>query len=317
VLTLNQRELVSSAGAFLSDELFLMPRLRMSGGVRGDNVSFEVRDRLITANNPDDSGRRSLHAVTPYLGLNARLNEDHSLYGNISSAFETPTATELGNHPDGSAGINQDLKPQRSTTYEVGLKGGAFERMSYDLATFVTKARDELVPFEIPSSGGRRYFRNAGRTTRRGAEVAAGIAAGHLLFNAAYTYSDFRFDRYATSTVVFDGKRIPGIPMNRVQASVTLNSRAGFLVTETEIAGPAFVDDANTLRAPGFEVMHVRAGSDHLFGSPYFSVVAGIQNVFNRAYSPSISINAAAGKFFEPAPLRTFYVGLSIRISAK
>ena len=28
------------------------------------------------------------------------------------------------------------------------------------------RTRDELIPFEIPNSGGRRYFRNAGATRR-------------------------------------------------------------------------------------------------------------------------------------------------------
>ena len=40
-----------------------------------------------------------------------------------ASAFETPTTTELGNQADGSAGLNRDLKPQFSTTYEVGREG--------------------------------------------------------------------------------------------------------------------------------------------------------------------------------------------------
>ena len=54
----------------------------------------------------------------------SRIAADRSIYANISSAFETPTATELGNQPDGTAGINEQLAPQKSTTYEVGSKGG-------------------------------------------------------------------------------------------------------------------------------------------------------------------------------------------------
>jgi iron complex outermembrane recepter protein len=79
-----------------------------------------------------------------------------------------------------------------------------------------------------------------------------------------------------------------------------------------EAAGPSFVDDANSARAPGYEVMHIRAGSDRLFRSPYLSVVAGIQNVFDRKYAPSLAVNAARGKFFEPAAGRTLYAGMSI-----
>lgn len=311
-ITLDQRELVSSAGAYANDELVLTSRLRLSGGVRADNVSFEVRDRLISAGNPDDSGRRTLHAVTPYLGLVSRIGESQSVYANVSSAFETPTATELGNHPDGSAGINNELEPQKSTTWEAGLKGAATSALHYDVASFITHVRDELVPFEIPGGAGRRYFRNAGRTTRRGAELGISVQHEPLLVNATYSYSDFRFDRYATGTSTFDGRRIPGIPMNRAQASATVSGRAMYAVVEAEVASGSFVDDANTARAPGYEVMHFRAGTDRLLGTPMLSLVGGVQNLFNRIYSPSLSVNAAAGKFFEPAPRRTVYFGITV-----
>src|ERR1700686_5189991 len=122
-VTLNQREIISSIGSYLRDEMDLGDRYTLTGAARADAVRFEVKDRLINATNPDDSGRRLLHAVSPMVGLLARLTPLQSAYANISSAFETPTATELGNQPRGAAGINQDLKPQRSITYEAGLKG--------------------------------------------------------------------------------------------------------------------------------------------------------------------------------------------------
>jgi iron complex outermembrane receptor protein len=311
--TLDQREIVSGVGVFVSNETTISSRLRASAGLRADNVTFEVQDHLISPTNPDDSGDRALHALTPYIGLVARVESDRSVYANISSAFETPTATELGNHPDGSAGINQDLKPQKSTTYEIGFKGFAVGGTWLDVATFITKAKDELVPFEIPSSGGRRYFRNAGRTTRRGAELGITSPIGPLSASASYTYSDFRFDKYSTGASVFDGRRIPGIPMHRAQASLTARRRSMFAVAEGEVASRSFADDANTARAPGYGIMNLRAGVESLFGSPFVSLVAGAQNLFNRAYAPSISVNAAAGKFFEPAPGRMIYVALALR----
>lgn len=311
-ITLDQRELVSGAGAYVNDEVRLTEGVSLSGGLRGDKVSFEVRDRLIGGGNPDDSGRRTLNAVTPYLGLVSRIGASQSLYANISSAFETPTATELGNHPDGSAGINQNLEPQKSTTYEAGFKGVIGSAGRYDVAAFTTRATDELVPYEIPGSGGRRYFRNAGRTTRRGAELGLSVETGPLRLNGAYGYSDFHFDRYVIDTLVYDGRRIPGIPMHRGQVSATLSRSNVFAVVEGEVASAAFVDDANSSRAPGYEVMHLRFGTYHLLGAPLLSLVAGLQNLFNRVYSPSLSVNAARGKYFEPAPTRTFYVGVSV-----
>jgi iron complex outermembrane receptor protein len=316
-LTLDQRELVSGVGAYVNDEVRLSETLRVSGGLRADNVAFEVRDRLVAGGNPDDSGRRTLHAVTPYAGIVARVAPDRSFYANVSSAFETPTATELGNHPDGSAGINQELAPQKSTTYEIGSKGGLGKTYSYDVAAFTTRVRDELVPFEILGSGGRRYFRNAGRTRRRGGEAGLSVSAGPLVLHGSYSYSDFRFVSYVTDSAVFDDNRIPGIPMHRGQASAAFLRGLVFGVIEAEAASWSFVDDANSARAPAYEVLHLRGGVRRLFGSPAASVVVGAQNLFNRAYSSSLSVNAARGKFFEPAPGRTVFVGVTIGIATR
>lgn len=312
VVTLDQRELVTSAGTYASAELALGETFVGSLGVRADNIQFEVRDRLVSANNSDDSGRRSLRAVSPIAGILARLSRAHSAYANFSTAFETPTATELGNHADGSAGFNPDLNPQRSATLEVGAKGFGSRGVSYDVAVFDTRARDELIAFEIPGSDGRRFFRNAGRTRRRGAEAGINASAGTMSFVLAYSYSHFRFKEYRTTAADLAGKVIPGNPGHRLQTAVTLKPSAGFVTIETEAAGNAFLDDANSVRASGYEVAHIRAGFTLLRGTPSVGFSAGVQNMFDRRYSASLAVNAARGRYFEPASGRTVHVGVSL-----
>jgi iron complex outermembrane receptor protein len=305
-LTLDQREIVSSVGLFANDEISLTDRVRLAVGARMDDIAFEVRDRFVNATNLDDSGERTLRALTPIAGLVMRMSTTSSVYANISSAFETPTATELGNHPDGTAGINQSLDPQRSRTIEVGYRELGRGVLAYDAALFSTHVRDELVSYEIPASNGRRYFRNAGRTTRRGAELGITVNAGLAALRTAYTWSDFVFDRFVTDSAVYDGNRMPGLPQHRFQTSALVGDSRRFFVLEAEAASSAFADDANTVRAPGFAVIHARAGLARLPGG--FSVTAGMQNVLDRRYSPSLIVNAARGKYFEPAPTRSLFV---------
>jgi iron complex outermembrane receptor protein len=315
VVTLDQRELVSSAGVYASDDIAIASRFDVTAGVRADDVRFEVKDRLIDASNPDDSGRRSMSAVSPVLGALMRIAPTHSLYANVASAFETPTATELGNHPDGSAGINQDLNPQRSITSELGIKGFFGNLLSYDAAVYSTGVKDELVPFEIPDSNGRRFFRNAGRTTRRGAEAGGQLSVGALSLMGAYTFSAFRFDSYRTGGIVYDGNTIPGVPRNRWQSALKAANEAGFIVIEGEGAGTVFLDDANSVQGPGYTVANLRMGSALAMRNSRVAVSAGIQNIFDRHYAASIAVNAARGKFFEPAATRNFFVGLSVTAS--
>jgi len=317
IVTLDQRELVSSVGIYMTDEIELTRQLSLTAGVRADRVRFEVEDRLVSEANPDDSGNRTLASVSPIAGMVMRLTRISSVYGNISSAFETPTATELGNQPDGSAGINPDLNAQKSLTLEIGWKGFSGDFLSYDLALFSTRVRDELVPFEIPGSNGRRYFRNAGRTVRRGAEAGLSAEYGSMSMIVAYNYSRFRFREFVVGTADYSGNLIPGLPTHRAQGALTISGVNGFAGIETELAGSGFVDDANNLRAPGYSVFHLRAGLNPMRSNPRLTVTVGAQNILNRRYASSIAVNAARERFFEPASVRSFFVGLAFGVQAR
>jgi iron complex outermembrane receptor protein len=313
VTTLDQRELVSSAGIYASDEVSLSDRVSLVAAVRGDRVRFEVKDNLVTQSNADDSGARTLSAVSPMAGIVGRITVSQSLYANISTAFETPTATELGNHEDGTAGINPNLDPQRSYTIEWGAKGWLGSILRYDLSLFSTRVRDELVPFEIPSSNGRRYFRNAGRTKRSGVELGGEMGTSHASLMAAYTFSHFKFTDYTLGASDFSGNFIPGIPRHRLQTAARFSTSRYFAVVENEVAGRTHADDANTFQASGYSVTNARMGSEFSASLYRVGVSLGVQNLFDRVYASSLSVNAARGRYFEPAAPRSFFISLSAR----
>jgi iron complex outermembrane receptor protein len=310
--TLDQRERVSGFGPYLRDEIAFTDRYRLTFGARYDHVRFRVDDHLITATNPNDSGDRTLDAISPLFGFVARLGALHSAYASVSTAFETPTATELANKPDGSAGINPSLDPQYATTLETGLKGVLASRVRYDASLFATRVRDELIPFEVPNGAGRRYFRNAGATRRRGAELGLAASLGMATLGVSYSYSDFFFRDYVVGTSDFGDNRIPGVPNQQLQGYATWNWRGWFATLEGQTQGGMYMDDANALRAASWEVMNARVGGRVALGSVAFSPVFAVSNLFDRTYAGSIVVNAAAGRYFEPAPGRTIYAGLSV-----
>jgi iron complex outermembrane recepter protein len=309
----DQRELVSSAGPFVRGELAILPSLLASAGVRADAVRFRVRDRLITATNPDDSGERTLHAVSPAFGLVWRTTPLSSVYATVSSSFETPTTTELGNKPDGSAGINPELDPQRALSLELGAKGmlGA-SALRWEVAAFQTGARDELVPFDIPGGAGRRYFRNAGRTRRVGAEAGAEADAGPLSVRAAYSYSRFRYVSYVVGTTSYAGNRIPGVPEHSLAATVTARAGSFTLSGTADVATAVDVDDANSAQARGRTILGVAVSNTLRVGGVRLSPLVALQNLADVRSVGSVSVNATAGKYYEPAPGRTLLVRMAL-----
>ena len=316
-LSLDQEEIVSSVGPYVRDELRLAPALDASVGVRADFVRFQLRDRYLA--DGDDSGERTLNALSPMLGLVARLTPLHSAYASLSSAFETPTTTELGNQADGSAGLNRDLRPQYSTTAEIGVKGLAVTRLRYDLAMYQTLVRDELIPFEVPGGNGRTYYRNAGRTRRRGIEASLSTEIGPLALDASYTWSHFRFRGFAVDTAQYAGNAIPGVPEQQGQASATWHGRFAFATIEGIAKSAVWANDANSARAPGYAIVNARLGGTALFGRPWLAPVVGVANAFDRKFVGSLAVNAsgatlATTKFYEPGAGRSWFAGLTVAV---
>jgi iron complex outermembrane receptor protein len=309
----DQRELVTSVGPYLRGELALAPSLLASAGVRADAVHFTVQDHLVTATNPDDSGDRTLHAVSPAVGLVWRPSGVTSVYANLSSSFETPTTTELGNKPDGSAGINPDLQPQRTIAGEVGAKGLlAWAPVRWDVALFEARARDELVPFDIVNGGGRRYYRNAGRTVRRGGELGIEAESGPVAVRGAYSYSHFRYVDYVVGTRSYAGHRIPGVPEQAVALTASLRHGPVIVSTTADLAGPVDVDDANSAQAPGRAIFGAALGASLHAAGARLSPVVAILNLGGIRSVGSVNVNATAGKFYDPAPGRTLLVRLAV-----
>ena len=317
-----QLEIVTGLGAYLRDEVSIASWLTASAGLRADFTRFEVEDRFITEGDPDDSGERTLPALSPMIGLVARVGALGSLYANVSSSFETPTATEMGNKPDGSAGINPDLDPQRAVSYELGAKGFVLPAIAYDGAVYYTRVRDELIPFEVAGGGGRRYFRNAGRTQRRGFELGLRAESGPLRAGLSYSYADYEFMDYRVLSItgldtvitVYDGNRIPGIPVHQAQASLTAVTRWLHGTVETVASSRTIVDDANTGSAPGYGIVNLRAGGRIPLGAAgELEPVLGVHNLFDRPYVGSVSVNATGGRYYEPAPERTLFVGVTVK----
>tara|TARA_R110002096_G_scaffold161007_3_gene327360 strand:- start:8182 stop:10257 length:2076 start_codon:yes stop_codon:yes gene_type:complete len=313
-LALDQLERVTSTGVFVQDELSVTGRLNVTLGLRYDDIEFDVADAFLT--DGDDSGARSVDDVSPSVGFLYTAAARYSVYGNIATAFETPTTTEFAK-PDGSGGLNPGLEPQKSTSFELGLRGELFEHTRYELAVFTIDVDDELIPFEIASSPDREFFANAGQSERRGIELSLrttplpGLDAG-----LAYTRSQFEFDTFVDGDGNdFSGKTIPGIPETFVHADISYKHETGFFAAiDALYTGELFADNANSETINSATVANLRFGLKRTFDKFIIEPFVGINNLFDADYTANVRINAFGGRYFEPGPARNVYGGLSVRI---
>jgi iron complex outermembrane receptor protein len=309
-LTTDQDEDVTTAALFLQDVIEIEDAWALTLGGRYDEVDYRVQDRTGTTG----SGQRRFDEFSPMAGLAWTPRESLSLYGNVSTSFDPPATTEMAN-PYGPTGFNPDLDSQTARNVEVGLKGLLAGRSRYELAVFDIDVSDAIVPYELGGSG-QAFYRNAGGATHRGLEAALlhELLPG-LTASLSYTWSDFTFDEFRDPAGnVYDGNRIPGIPEHLAQAALEWDHAAGWYAgLDVLYAGHFYADDANTVEAGDYLVADLRMGYGFESGAWLVEPFAGIGNLLDEDYMSNIRLNAAFGRYYEPAPERNAYAGLSVR----
>jgi len=336
-LGFDQNEHVKSYGVFLQNDLSLSQRVQLSFGVRYDEVEFVVTDRWflnVSASNPsgDDSGSKKFTNTSPMVGLTVGLTDKLSLYTTYSSAFETPTTTEFS-IPGGGGGFNQTLVPQEASNYEVGLRGGIGESQRYEISLFTIDVDDELIGNEIPTSPGRFFFTNAGKTSRDGLEFSwIANPTDRIRTTVSYTYSDFKFDEFIENRTIANpagvdrsGNVIPATPENLVFAEFSYRAPRGwFIAADALYVDEQFGDSGNTVdnpatpavregsEVPAYTVANMRMGWDIELDSLVLSPFLGVSNLSDESYTANVRVNATANRYFEPGPTRTGYGGINV-----
>jgi iron complex outermembrane receptor protein len=78
-----------------------------------------------------------------------------------------------------------------------------------------------------------------------------------------------------------------------------------------------FVNDGNSESSPGYAIFNARFVSSAMWSGSGVELTFGAQNLFNTRYVSSVSVNAAAGKFYEPGSQRSVYIGVNLLAAAR
>jgi len=314
---LDQNEQVEAVGLYAQHRVRLAPDWTLRVGLRFDEVRLDVDDRFLA--DGDDSGRRTWRETSPGAGLVWSANGAMNIYANLGTAFQTPTTTELANPEDPGAGggFNRALAPQTARSYELGLRGAVGTGLRYEASVFRARIDNAITSFEVPefSGSGRDFFRNAGRSTRNGLELAASARLGeNWRLRGGFTYSDFEFDRFVTPDGDFSGNRLPGVPRHYAFGTLDWTGPRGFYAgLDLRAAGEVVADNANTAASPDYLVVDAHIGRNFSAGRLDMDLSAGVGNLFDERYIDNVRVNAFGGRYFEPAPGTTFHVGLEAR----
>ena len=302
---LDQRERVT-AFAPLAQASVEAGRARLSVAARWDAVRFDVVDRASGAT----TGDRTLSALSPALGAVWRAGPHVHAFANVSTAFETPTAAEFANDPQGG-GFNGALEPQRTVGLEAGARGAHGAAFRWEAVAHHARVRDALVPFE--GDEGRTFFRNAGRTRHAGVEIGTAISWSAVTASASYAWTRVDFRRFLSDGIDLRGKAVPGVTPHSVDAAFATVRAGVFAELGVRYRSRTATDDANTSYRSAYVVADLRAEAPPLrLAGASLALQMGVRNLTGERYAGSIVPNAFGARYFEPAPGRLLYVGLDV-----
>lgn len=320
----DEDNLVENLDLYAQTNWLINPKWSVTGGLRSSTVKFKVNDYFVAAGNPDDSGAAKYSAVNPVLGVTHFLNDRVNVYANLGRGFETPTFTELAYRPGGLTGLNFDLQASRARHLELGTKAKISPDHRVDAALFQINTENELTV--DTNSGGRSTFRNAGRTSRNGFELAysgrfSESVTAHLAVTALR--AEFRDSFTGSGGAVSVGNKLPGVPNKFVYSEIAWRPKMDGALqglnmgAELVHSGKLYVNDSNTDSTSSYTLLNLRAGLEQKIGEWRISEFVRLNNISDKSYIGSVIVNDANGRFFEPAPGRNWMLGLSARYSFK
>jgi iron complex outermembrane receptor protein len=330
-------ETVSNTGAYFLNQFdFINDKFSILLSGRYDKVVFNSWDRLLGVR----SSSRTFEDFTPKAALNYKFTPTIAVYTSFGQSFDSPATNEMDNYPLSSTFpqlLNPDLKPQKSQNFEIGVKGNlpyrgtkAFNKVYFEVTLFNSMIEDEIIPFDV---NGSVYYRNAGKTNRKGAEVGANIEVVRgLNWNVAYTYSDFVYDEYiarvqtdtTVTDVVFSGNFAPSVPKNKFATDLSYErdfsrNATGFIKTSFQYVSEMFSNDENTASAPSYSLLDASLGLDLRFNKFNVLLSGGLNNILDEVYVGFININADPDRsnvntrrYYEAGAPRNWYASLNL-----
>ncbi len=279
--------------AYVQDQVELTRFVRVIGGARFDHFDLQYRN-----NRNGDKLRRIDNLISPRAGVILKPIAAVSIYANYSVSFLPSSGDQFSSLTT----ITQQVKPEKFSNYEFGVKWDVDRRFSLTTAAYRldrtnTRATDPNDPTRILQTGAQRT--NGFELGWNGMVTRAWTVTGGV------AYQDAFFLRATTAAVI--GAHVAQVPYhtfslwNKYQILPRLSVGLGIL-NRTDMF--AAVD--NTVTLPGY----VRAD-----GAVYFSVTekmrlqVNAENLFDRRYV----INADGNNNISPGSPRAVRAGLVYR----
>ncbi|TXT25134.1 MAG: TonB-dependent receptor [Gallionellaceae bacterium] len=310
---------------YLHGEMSPTPQLRLTGGLRYDDLGYDFRNNLpasaIQATGSltrwygqSASVKKKYSHFSPKLGATYAFSEQLNGFVSYNHSFRAPSEGQLFRPAATTSALlaqqiavgNLALQPIKVDSYETGLRGKAGTGVSYEISLYHMVKRDDILTQRDPATSAPIQT-NGGKTLHKGIEAGLGAKlAAALRLDLSFSYAKHTYENWVTNAANFTGKEMALAP--RVIANTRLTYAPGILQggnvgVEVVTLGSYWMDDANTTKYSGHDLFNL-SGS-YRFGKD-MELFAKVNNLTDKRFAESTSGTAT----YAPGLPRTAYVGV-------
>ncbi|MEO8110752.1 MAG: TonB-dependent receptor [Ginsengibacter sp.] len=313
-------EIFNSQGfAFIQGIVEIKSGWIFTAGASLNRLTLNFR-RLSTL--PSADKKRSFdNEFTPRFAILRKLDKTISVYTSVSRGFSAPTTAEV--LPSTNV-FNDQLQPETGIDYEFGLRGSTFKNKFYfDINAFFYKLKNAIV--QRQNSAGADYFDNAGSAKQNGLETFLSykifdndqVFFRRIEIHLSDTWNNFHYKNFKQASNDYSGNKLPGVAPQTIVAGIDVNTKAGVYANTTFFYSDRIaLNDGNTSYADAYNLLGIRLGvRRHISKKIRLEIFTGAENIFDEKYSLGNDINAAAGRYYNAAPGRNYYVGVSLNFN--
>jgi iron complex outermembrane receptor protein len=264
---------------FVQDEHRLADAFTLLAGGRWDRYQFygDTKDGVPTGKDSTDS------VFNPRLGARYRLSDVTSIYATAGTAY-VPALNYLKFRNSGAWLDNPSLKPESSTSYEIGAnhRVGAW---SMRAALFHTDYQDKISSIRV---GAQWQFQNIGKVSIDGLELAVEGTAGDWRPYVNYAYTDSTIKENPSDPLTV-GKHVQRVSPHKLNlGAVYAPSNRFYIRASGRYVDDYYFNDRNTTDAlnAGYFVADAKIGWRLPIGGMVRNaeISLAISNIFDESY---------------------------------
>ena len=129
----------------------------------------------------------------------------------------------------------------------------------------------------------------------------------------SFAYQPYTFNNYISGSKDYSGNHLTGVPKNVNVITLDVTTLAGiYLTSNINFTSSIPLTDANDVYADNYKLVQLKIGFKKQLGKITADFYCGVDNLLNETYSLGNDLNAAGGRYYNPAPARNYFVGIKI-----